>query len=158
MNIEKYLKWSAIPLIAGFFYLIFTVTFASFLSGSLRALSWYTAEMFVGIVAGIVVIELGAFYLRSQMCLQTSRMSALKKLARNVVVTFFVGPFRGTDRNLPLYSVVRNESRARHFWCGEFSDGSNFWTELHTSKSSGCLDTRSVSNLFLGIICRSVSL
>ena len=44
------------------------------------------------IVAGLVVIELGLFYVRSQIRLQTpSRITAIKKLARNVVITFFAG-------------------------------------------------------------------
>ncbi len=88
-----------------FLYLTFTVTFASFLSGSLQALSWNTAELSVGIVAGIVVIELGAFYVRFQMRLQTaSRISAVKRLARNVVVTFFAG-LVVTFLFTPLYAM-----------------------------------------------------
>jgi hypothetical protein len=91
MNITKILKLFAIPLIAGFSFLVFIFGFASFVSGSL-AINWYTAENFVAIVAGLVVIELGAFYVRSQMRLQSpSRISAIKKLARIVAITFFAG-------------------------------------------------------------------
>ena len=92
MNAVRILKLFAIPLIAGFAFLFFMVAFASILSFSLQVTDWYTAEMFVGIVAGIVVIELSAFYVRSQMRLQTpSKISAIKRLARNVVITFFAG-------------------------------------------------------------------
>src|SRR5579872_4572938 len=106
MNFRKVLKLSVIPLVAGFSFLTFAVTFASFLSGSLQAVSWYTAEMFVGIISGIVVIELVALYVRSQMRLQTpSRISAVKKLARNVVITFFAGLIV-TFLFTPLYSMT----------------------------------------------------
>jgi hypothetical protein len=104
MKITKILKLLAIPLIGGFAFLFFMVAFASILSFSLQVTDWYTAEMFVDIVVGLVVIELGLFYLRSQMRLQTpSRISAVKKLARSVVITFFAGLII-TFLFTPLYS------------------------------------------------------
>jgi hypothetical protein len=62
--------------------------------------------MFVGIVAGIVVIELGAFYFRSQMRSQTPlRIIAVKKLLRNVFFTLFAGLIV-TFLFTPLYSMT----------------------------------------------------
>lgn len=92
MKITKILKLLAIPLIGGFSYLYFVLAFASDVSGAEPAIGWYTAEMFMEIIAGLVVIELGAFYVRSLRNLRkVSMIGSLKKLTRNVVVTLFVG-------------------------------------------------------------------
>ena len=71
---------------------MFGVTFASILIGTLPAIDWGTAEIFVGIIGGLVVIELAAFYVRTQINLQNSSiLSGVKKLARNIIVATIVG-------------------------------------------------------------------
>jgi len=93
MNIISLLKVLGISLIGCFLSLVFFVMFASILAYNLQIVSWDTAALIVKIATPLIVIGLGAIYVRSQTRLQkpASINNVIKKLTRNVIITLLSG-------------------------------------------------------------------
>lgn len=91
MSLAKVL---GISLIGGFLSLVFMILFPSILTYNLQLTNWNTSTMILEIAMVVIVIGLGALYVRTQGQFQRRfniRKSVTVKLARNVILALIAG-------------------------------------------------------------------